>query len=103
MSDAHENCSLTNPIRRGEQNMGKRILLAVDGSERNLQAVSILGQLLKNHGESEILLYHCVQQSTMLYPGEVAGVDGAELWSADAQKSYGDAILDSSRKSLLAN
>lgn len=81
--------------------MNKKILLAVDGSEKNLETTAILGQLLKDQGELDILLFHCVQQLGMLYPGELAEIEISQNFSLDAQKKVGDSILASSRKVLV--
>jgi len=80
--------------------MNKRVLLAVDGSEKSLEATSILGQLLKDQSELDILLFHCVHQLEMFYPGEIAEIDISQQLSLDAQRKVGDAILASSRKVL---
>jgi len=81
--------------------MNKRVLLAVDGSKKSLEATAILGQLLKDQSDLGVLLFHCVHQLEMLYPAELADVEISQKVSLDDQKKVGDAILDSSRKALV--
>lgn len=83
--------------------MGKKILLAVDGSESNLKAISVVGQLLKDQKDCEILLLHCVQPSAMLYPGELAGIQGTQGFSPEVQQKHGNSILDAARRMLTAD
>ena len=80
--------------------MNRRVLLAVDGSEKSLEATSILGQLLKDRSNLDILLFHCVQQLGMLYPGELTEVEISQQLSLDAQTKVGDAVLASSSRAL---
>ena len=49
----------------------RKILLAVDGSQRGLDAVSILGRLLKDQEDMKIVLLHCVQQISTLLPEDL--------------------------------
>jgi nucleotide-binding universal stress UspA family protein len=81
--------------------MGKKMLFAVDGSERGLQAASILGNLLENQTGYEVMLFHCVQQLAMLYPGEFADMEISQRFSLEAQNKVGKAILDASQQALV--
>ena len=49
----------------------RKILLAVDGSQTGLDAVSIMGRLLKNQEDMKIVLFHCVQQISTLLPEDL--------------------------------
>lgn len=49
----------------------KRILVAVDGTQKGLEAVSILGRLLRTQENLQLVLLHCVQQVATLLPGEL--------------------------------
>lgn len=81
--------------------MDKKLLFAVDGSERGLQVASILGNLLTDQNGYEIMQFHCVQQLAMLYPGEFTDTEISQRVTTDAQKKAGNAILDASREALV--
>ena len=81
--------------------MDRKLLFAVDGSERGLQAASILGNLLRDQSDYEVLQFHCVQQLAMLYPGEFADIEISQRFTIDAQKKVGNSILDASREALV--
>jgi nucleotide-binding universal stress UspA family protein len=49
----------------------RKILLAVDGSQKGLETVSILGRLLKDQEDMTIVLLHCVQQMSTLLPEDL--------------------------------
>jgi len=48
--------------------MDTRILMAVDGSDKGFEAVSILGRLLKDQPGAHLILFHCLQQLQTLAP-----------------------------------
>lgn len=83
--------------------MEKRILLAVDGSSRGFEAVSIMGRLLKDQPELDLLLLHCVQQLASLSPGEVclAVPESCRIPFTDQEK-IGTAILKEAKSRLIA-
>ena len=76
--------------------MEKKILFAVDGSEKCNQALRIAGDLLKNHDGCQVLLYHCVPELNVFYPSEMMapGSIGGYLERA------GNAVLEASRRVL---
>jgi nucleotide-binding universal stress UspA family protein len=83
--------------------MSQKILLAVDGSERGFEAVSIVGNLIKEHPDLHLMLFHCVPQMAGLLPGELSvGLETSSLLTAADQKKAGDLILEESRRRLLA-
>jgi nucleotide-binding universal stress UspA family protein len=49
----------------------RKILLAVDGSQKGLEAVEIVGRLLKDQEDMKIVLLHCVQQISTLLPEDL--------------------------------
>lgn len=82
--------------------MGTQILLAADGSERGLQAVSILGGLLKDQPDCELTLLHCVQQLAAFYPEELGQTEESYVFPASTQEKVGRGVLEKSRRELLA-
>ncbi len=82
--------------------MEKKLLLAVDGSERGLQAVSILGEILKSDKSLHVKVLHCVQQLASLLPGELCGeVEETCRLPYAQQEKVGHAVLEESRRRLL--
>ncbi len=76
--------------------MEKRILFAVDGSERCNQALRIAGELLKNNDGCHVLLYHCVPELQALYPGEMMAPGSMEGYLEKA----GNSVLEASYRVL---
>lgn len=76
--------------------MEKRVLFAVDGSEKCNHALVTAGNFLKNHDGCRVVLYHCVPELQTLYPGE--------LMAPDTMKGHmeraGKAVLEASRRIL---
>ncbi len=88
--------------RRRKGKAMRKILLAVDGTERGLEIVSILGRMLKNQQDLKIVLLHCVQQIATLLPGDLC-MDVEEtcrLPSRDQEK-VGNAVLEASSRKLM--
>jgi nucleotide-binding universal stress UspA family protein len=82
--------------------MEKKLLLAVDGSERGLEAVSVLGDILKHDKDLGLTVLHCVQQLASLLPGELCGeVEETCRLPYDQQQKVGHAVLDETRRRLL--
>ena len=77
--------------------MERKILFAVDGSEKCNQALRIAGDLLRNNDGCQVLLYHCVPELQTLYPGEIMAPGSTEGHFERA----GKAILEASRSVLL--
>jgi nucleotide-binding universal stress UspA family protein len=74
--------------------MEKRILAAVDGSQKGFQAVSILGHLLRGQSDFQLILFHCLQQLPTLAPGELCTIsEEACRLPISAQERLGNAIL----------
>jgi len=74
----------------------KKILFAVDGSEKCNQALRTAGDLLKNHDGCQILLYHCVPELNVFYPSEMMAPGGVEGYLERA----GKAVLEASQRVL---
>jgi nucleotide-binding universal stress UspA family protein len=79
----------------------RKILLAVDGSQRGLDTVSILGRLLKTQADMKIVLLHCVQQISTLLPEDLCTdiVESCSLPFKD-QERVGQAVLRASLSRL---
>ena len=74
--------------------MTKQILLAVDGSERGFEAVSIVGNLIKHHPDLHLSLFHCVLEVAALLPGELyAGLNAPQMLTPVDQEQLGNAIV----------
>ncbi|HYA43132.1 MAG TPA: universal stress protein [Syntrophobacteraceae bacterium] len=73
------------------------ILVAVDGTQRGLETVSILGRLLKDQQDLRIVLFHCVQQIATLLPGDICrDVEESCRLPFEDQEKVGRAVLDAS-------
>lgn len=82
--------------------MDTRILLAVDGSEKGLEAVSILGRFLKDQPGVDLTLFHCLLQLQTLAPGELAAItDAASRLPLSALEKLGHGVLDEAHKRLV--
>lgn len=82
--------------------MERRVLLAVDGSAPGLEAVAVLGSILKQDGDLKLTLLHCVQQLSSLMPGELCGeVEETCRLPYDQQEKVGHAVLQESRRRLM--
>ncbi len=80
----------------------KKILVAVDGTERGLQGVSILGRLLKEQEDLGVLLFNCVQQVTTLLPGDLCSdVEERCRFATKDQEKVGQRVLDASLNRLV--
>ena len=83
--------------------MAEKILVAVDGSKRGFEAVSIVGNLVKDHPDLRLCLFHCVQELSGLYPGEVcAGLEAECLLKPADQERLGSMVFEEGRRRLLA-
>jgi len=75
----------------------KKILVAVDGTERGLKGVSILGRLLKEQEDLGLVLFNCVQQVTTLLPGDLCSdVEERCRFATKDQEKVGHRVLDAS-------
>ena len=73
------------------------LLLAVDGTQRGFDTVSIMGRLFKDTGDINIVLFHCVQQTTTLLPGDICTeVEEGPKLPIDDEKKSGQAVLKAS-------
>ena len=79
--------------------MEKKILFAVDGSEKCNQALRIAGDLLKNHDGCQVLLYHCVPELNVFYPSEMMAPGSMEGYLERA----GKAVLEASQSCPFGN
>jgi nucleotide-binding universal stress UspA family protein len=83
--------------------MSQKILLAVDGSQRGFEAVSIVGNLIKDHPATDLIIFHCLPQLAGLLPGELCvGLEGSGLLTQADQERVGRMIFEESRRRLLA-
>ncbi|MEN6437146.1 MAG: universal stress protein [Syntrophobacter sp.] len=79
----------------------KKILVAVDGTQRGLEAVSILGRLLREHEDLQLVLLHCVQQVATLLPGELCvELEEQCRFNARDQERVGNLVLGESARRL---
>jgi nucleotide-binding universal stress UspA family protein len=76
--------------------MEKKILFAVDGSEKCNEALRTAGSLLKNHDGCQVMLYHCVPELQVFYPGEMMSPDSMEGYL----EKVGKAVLEASLRVL---
>ncbi len=83
--------------------MAQKILLAVDGSQRGFEAVSIVGGLVREHPDFHLVLFHCVQELSALLPGELcAGLEASCVLTKADQERCGEVIFEECRRRLLA-
>ena len=83
--------------------MSEKILLAVDGSERAFEAVSIVGTLIKDHPHLHLVILHCVQQMAGLLPGELCGgLEASCVLPPTDQERVGRAVLEEAHRRLQA-
>lgn len=83
--------------------MEKKLLVAVDGSERGLEAVAVLGDILKHDKDLHLCVLHCVQQLASLLPGELCGeVEETCRLPYAQQEKVGQAVLAETRRRLVA-
>jgi nucleotide-binding universal stress UspA family protein len=83
--------------------MEKKVLFAVDGSEKGFKALSIVGNLVKDQSDVQLILYHCVQQLAGLSPGEICtDVDESCKLPYGAQEKVGNAVLEEAKRHLFA-
>jgi len=77
------------------------ILVAVDGTPKGLEAVSILGRQVKNREDLRLVLLHCVQQVATLLPGDLClDLESDCKFAAIDQEKIGNAVLKESLNRL---
>jgi nucleotide-binding universal stress UspA family protein len=82
--------------------VSKKILVAVDGSEKGYEAVSIVGDFLKSHPDIEMALFHCVPEVAGLLPGELfAGLESTVKTSLADQQKVGNVVFSECRRRLV--
>lgn len=80
----------------------KKILLAVDGTKQGSNALSVLGKVLKDCEDVQLVLLHCVQQLARLLPGELCiEVEQTCNLAIDEQEKIGNAVMQESRRLLM--
>jgi nucleotide-binding universal stress UspA family protein len=82
--------------------MNKKILFAVDGSPKCLEALSAIGRLLQDQVDCHLTLFHCIQQLSTLYTVKADEVDASKVFSKEAER-VGDLVLQESNRVLLKN
>jgi nucleotide-binding universal stress UspA family protein len=83
--------------------MAEKMLVALDGSQRGFEAVSIVGNLFKDHPDLHLRLFHCVQELSGLLPGELCvGLKASCLLKPADQERLGSMIFEEARSRLLA-
>ncbi|SHE95956.1 Nucleotide-binding universal stress protein, UspA family [Desulfacinum infernum DSM 9756] len=83
-----------------EERLDKCVLVAVDGSERCLQAVSRFASFLRGRKDCCFVLLHCVQQNLLLYPGELWDAETSLRIAKDTQEKICRSITEPCRKAL---
>ncbi|MGA2939512.1 MAG: universal stress protein [Syntrophobacteraceae bacterium] len=79
----------------------RKILLAVDGSQKGLETVSILGRLLKDQEDMKIVLLHCVQQISTLLPEDLCmDIEETTRLPFKDQEKVGQAVVRASLSRL---
>lgn len=79
----------------------RTILVAVDGTERGLEAVAVLGRLLKGRKDLALVLLHCVQQVATLLPGDLCrDVERHARFARTDQEEIGNVVLGESLRRL---
>ena len=82
--------------------MDKKILLAVDGSPKGFDTVSILGKLLKDQADLKLLVFHCVQQLARLAPGDLCmDVEATCKLPFSDQEKIGNSVLQEANRLLV--
>ena len=82
--------------------MDKKILVAVDGSPKGFDTVSILGKLLKNQSDLKLLVFHCVQQLARLAPGDLCmDVEATCKLPFSDQEKIGNSVLQEANRLLV--
>jgi nucleotide-binding universal stress UspA family protein len=82
--------------------VSRKILMAVDGSERGYEAVSIVGGFLKSLPDVEMILLHCVPEVAGLLPGELwVGLDASVKMSLADQQKVGNVVFAECRRRLV--
>lgn len=82
--------------------MKKKILFAVDGSQKCLDALTTVGELLKDHSDCDLELFHSVQEFSNLYTIEADEVDTSKAFAKRAAR-IGDHVLQAASDVLLAS
>ncbi len=78
------------------------ILLAVDGTKRGLETVSILGRLFKSQADLKFVLLYCVQQIATLLPGDLClDIEETSRLRPNVQEKVGQAVLKASLSKLV--
>ncbi len=79
----------------------RKILLAVDGTQRGLETVSIVGRLFRDQQDLKIVLFHCVQQIAVLLPGDICmDIEESRRLPSEDQEKVGQAVLKASLSRL---
>ena len=77
------------------------ILMAVDGTKKGLEMVSVLGRLLKERKNIKVVLFHCVPKVATLLPEDLyMDVEESCKLPCDTQEKLGQAILKASSARL---
>lgn len=82
--------------------MQKKILFAVDGSDRCLDALATVGELFKDQSDCDLELFHSVQEFSNIYTVEADEVDTSKAFAKRAAR-IGDHVLEAASDVLLAS
>ena len=82
--------------------MQKKILFAVDGSDRCLEALATVGELLKDYSDCDLKLFHVVQEFPNSYTVEADEIDASRVFASRVEK-IGHSVLEKSKGVLLAS
>jgi nucleotide-binding universal stress UspA family protein len=82
--------------------MEKKILLAVDGTQKGSSALSVMGKILKDRDDLSLVVFHCVQQLSRLLPGELClDVEQSCRLPFSDQEKVGSTVLNESKRILM--
>jgi nucleotide-binding universal stress UspA family protein len=82
--------------------VSKKFLMAVDGSEKGYEAVSIVGEFFRGCPDIEMTLFHCVPEVTGLLPGELfSGLEASLKASLADQQKVSDMVHSECRRRLV--
>lgn len=84
--------------------MEKKILVAVDGEQKSLEAVSVLGKVVKNLPHVHLVLFHSLQPTSAISPGELCTrLESCNPPPTGDREKIGRCILDEARCRLTAS
>ncbi len=80
--------------------MNRKLLVAVDGSRKCLDALGGFARRFKEHPDLSFVLVHCVQEGASLYPGELWEAETAASLAEKTQTKMARHVFDQCRQRL---